>query len=93
MNRVNFAGVSRVVIDICRKDGVWFDRGELTAIVDFLEHGGLEKSRSRDREKLREELSDLQARKVQAGMVGGFPEEDRGADVLRKVIAFLLGVF
>ncbi|MEO6325173.1 MAG: zf-TFIIB domain-containing protein, partial [Thermoanaerobaculia bacterium] len=41
MNRVNFAGLSRVVIDVCRKDGVWFDRGELTAIVEFLEHGGL----------------------------------------------------
>ena len=29
MNRVNFAHHSGIVIDLCGKDGVWFDRDEL----------------------------------------------------------------
>jgi Zn-finger nucleic acid-binding protein len=90
MNRVNFAGVSRIVIDVCRKDGVWFDRGELTGIVEFLEDGGLEKSRSRDRERLRLEISELEARKAQGGIPGAFlGVEDDGTNVLSRVVGFL----
>lgn len=51
MNRVAFARGSGVVLDICKADGVWFDRDELRRIVEFIRAGGLETSRERDREE------------------------------------------
>jgi Zn-finger nucleic acid-binding protein len=51
MNRVNFARASGVILDICKTDGVWFDREELRRIVEFIRTGGLETSRERDREE------------------------------------------
>jgi Zn-finger nucleic acid-binding protein len=36
MNRVHFAGRSKVVLDVCHAHGWWFDAGELQRIVAFL---------------------------------------------------------
>jgi Zn-finger nucleic acid-binding protein len=52
MNRVNFAGRSGVVVDVCRGHGTWFDRDELQHIVEFIRAGGLENARAREREQL-----------------------------------------
>lgn len=35
MDRHNFGGSSGVVVDVCVKDGVWFDNGELAQVVHF----------------------------------------------------------
>ena len=35
MNRVNLARCSGVIVDICRAHGTWFDREELSRIVEF----------------------------------------------------------
>lgn len=43
MNRKLFA-VSGVVVDVCRDHGTFFDAGELPAIIDFVQRGGLEKT-------------------------------------------------
>jgi Zn-finger nucleic acid-binding protein len=51
MNRVNFAHRSGVILDICKSDGVWFDRDELRRIVEFIRAGGLDASRATDREQ------------------------------------------
>ena len=51
MNRVNFARSSGVILDICKADGVWFDREELRRVVEFVRAGGLEISRERDRKE------------------------------------------
>lgn len=51
MNRVNFAHGSGIILDICKADGVWFDRDELRHIIEFIRAGGLETSRERDREE------------------------------------------
>jgi Zn-finger nucleic acid-binding protein len=59
MNRRNFGRISGVIIDTCRDCGVWLDNQELGRIVQFIESGGLEKTRdfeSRERshnEKMR----------------------------------------
>jgi len=50
MNRSNFARSSGVIIDLCKQHGVWFDADELPKIIDFIEKGGL--SRSREKEKM-----------------------------------------
>ena len=42
MNRVNFARCSGVIVDVCRGHGTWFDRDELSGIVQFIRGGGLE---------------------------------------------------
>lgn len=41
MNRVNFARVSGVVVDVCREHGTWFGAGELRRVVEFVERGGI----------------------------------------------------
>jgi Zn-finger nucleic acid-binding protein len=60
MNRNNFAKVSGIIIDSCKKHGVWFDANELPTIIEFIRKGGMEYSRQREmanfedeREKLR----------------------------------------
>ncbi len=40
MGRYNFGRYSGVVVDSCRKHGIWLDRGELRHIVDFLAERG-----------------------------------------------------
>ena len=49
MNRVNFAHSSGVVVDVCKNDGVWLDRGELQRIVGFVEQGGMTTAREHER--------------------------------------------
>lgn len=45
MNRVNFAGYSNVIVDICKNHGTWFDRDELRRVVEFIRSGGMDKAR------------------------------------------------
>ena len=59
MNRSNFARSSGVIIDICKKHGVWFDRDELPKIIDFITGGGMQRSREKERLALQDELSNL----------------------------------
>lgn len=61
MNRVNFARISGVILDVCRQHGAFFDRRELHGVVAFLRSGGLERSRAREREELAEERRRLAA--------------------------------
>lgn len=54
MNRVNYAKRSGVVLDVCKDHGLWFDRDELRRVLVFIQDGGLERSRERDLEELKE---------------------------------------
>ena len=55
MNRINFARCSGVIVDICKGHGTWFDRDELSRIVEFIRGGGLEASRAREKAEIKEE--------------------------------------
>ena len=55
MNRMNFARCSGVIVDLCKKHGTWFDRDELSRIVEFISGGGLEASRQREKAEIKEE--------------------------------------
>lgn len=35
MNQVNFAHCSRIIVDVCKGHGTWFERDELQRIVEF----------------------------------------------------------
>jgi len=47
MNRTVFARVSGVIVDVCKDHGVWFDAGEINAIIAFVEEGGMERASKR----------------------------------------------
>jgi Zn-finger nucleic acid-binding protein len=66
MNRKNFAQVSGVIVDVCGYHGTWFDGGELEKIMDFIAHGGLQKARAREEERLKDQeiLARLRAEEV-----------------------------
>jgi Zn-finger nucleic acid-binding protein len=68
MNRVNFAHCSHIIVDVCVKDGTWFDTDELRKVVEFIRAGGLEKARAREIEDLEQRRSQLRAE--QMGRVG-----------------------
>jgi len=55
MNRINFARCSGVIVDICKGHGTWFDRDELSRIVEFIRGGGLEASRAREKAEIQDE--------------------------------------
>lgn len=59
MNRVNFAGASGVIIDVCKPHGTWFDAEELAAIAAFVRQGGLDAVREREMRRLEEEFMRL----------------------------------
>ena len=61
MNRVNFAHSSGVILDVCKADGVWLDRGELQRVMGFVEQGGLHAARDHEREQLADERRRLDA--------------------------------
>ena len=69
MNRVNFARISGVVVDICKQHGVWFDADELMRIVDFIRGGGLDLARERERQQLEDEQQRLEAER-RAAQIG-----------------------
>ena len=59
MNRINFARCSGVIVDVCKGHGTWFDREELSRIVEFIRAGGLEASRNREKEEIKYERQRL----------------------------------
>ncbi len=66
MNRVNFGKMSGTVVDVCRGHGTFLDAGELHRIIEFIHGGGLERSRERQIEELREQERRLHALEWQA---------------------------
>ena len=92
MNRVNFAHCSGVIIDTCQKHGIWFDRDELSLIVEFIRSGGLELSRTKEKKALEEERRRLQQERFGFG-ARDMGESDRisGIVATRDLLKFLLG--
>ena len=80
MNRSNYGGGSGVILDGCRDHGLWFDKGELLSIVTFLERGGWDRIRQREREKLAEEVRSLENRRAMAEATG-MPASDWERDL------------
>jgi Zn-finger nucleic acid-binding protein len=71
MNRVNFAHCSGVVVDICKGHGTWFDRDELSQIVEFIRKGGLDAARAREKQQLAEERRLLRQEQLANATKGG----------------------
>ena len=52
MNRTNYGRISGVVLDACKEHGLWFDKDELRRVLEFIQKGGLDKSRERQIQEL-----------------------------------------
>jgi len=68
MNRVNFAKCSGVIVDVCKGHGTWFDREELSQIVEFVRGGGLETSRAREKAEIETARRQLRQEQLAADM-------------------------
>jgi len=68
MNRMNFAGCSGVIVDVCRAHGTWFDRDELQRVAEFIQSGGMEKSRTLQLEDLKETERRARATQFEAAL-------------------------
>ena len=81
MNRVNFAKCSGVIVDVCKGHGTWFDRDELSQIVEFVRGGGLDVSRSREKAEIEEARRQLQqerlADEVRRASIFGVDDDQR----------------
>lgn len=84
MNRINFARCSGVIVDICRGHGSWFDRDELTRIVEFIRAGGLDAARAKEKAALEEERRRLRQEHLEADLSRA-SRLDVGADVHRTI--------
>lgn len=68
MLRKNFGRSSGVIIDVCTKHGVWFDRGELPRVLEFVEAGGLELARTRQADEQRASQRASRVRQVEGSL-------------------------
>lgn len=92
MNRVNFARISGVVVDVCKPHGLWLDHGEFRAIVEFIRGGGMERSRdlADSQRRQAEFMAQLDAGRGFDAASGGLPailREDE--DVMPGVMSVL----
>ena len=96
MNRMNFARCSGVIVDVCRRHGTWFDRDELSRIIEFIRGGGLNAARAREklaiaeeREKLRQEQLAADTRRSSI-RIGDDDNRMSGIASARGLLKFLL---
>jgi Zn-finger nucleic acid-binding protein len=98
MNRINFARCSGVIVDICKGHGTWFDRDELSRIVQFIQGGGLEVLRQKEKSEIEFERQQLHREQLvaahQPGSLGLYTSEDErigGLSAAGGLLKFLLG--
>lgn len=97
MNRINFAKCSRVIVDVCKGHGTWFDAQELSAIVQFIRGGGLELARQKEKTEIEFQRQQLRMDEMMAAnraSSAGFyhSDEDRidGLSAAGGLLKFLI---
>ncbi len=70
MNRINFARISGVIVDFCKRHGTWFDRDELSRIVEFIHGGGLNAARAKEKIEIAEQRDRLRQEQLTASLHG-----------------------
>src|SRR5207247_2486664 len=97
MNRVAFAHCSRVVVDVCKAHGTWFDKDELRRIVEFIRAGGLEAARADEIAELERKRQELRAAQIHGPLDSGFESRrtnyDRAGNGIASVAANLITSF
>jgi Zn-finger nucleic acid-binding protein len=90
MNRRNFAQGARVVVDVCRDHGTWFDANELPQVIHFAMHGGLERADKLELEQKREDVKRA-ILSASSASVAYVPMQSRGSGSLMAEVIWALG--
>jgi Zn-finger nucleic acid-binding protein len=97
MNRVAFAHCSRVVVDVCKAHGTWFDKDELRRIVEFIRAGGLEAARADEMEELERKRQALKTAQMAAPYDASFESRrasyDRSGGIASVAANLITGFF
>ncbi len=72
MNRVNYARISGIIVDVCKSHGTWFDAHELPALLEFVRRGGLDAARAREVEALATERRRLERERTMRASMDQF---------------------
>jgi Zn-finger nucleic acid-binding protein len=96
MNRKNFAGISGVIVDVCKRHGTWFDLGELPRVLAFVAAGGLDRARQRTAEEEAHHRREAHVAAAIAPMLASTHEPvvgsiGVGSSLAERVIHLLLG--
>jgi Zn-finger nucleic acid-binding protein len=94
MNRMNFGRLSGTIIDLCRGHGAFLDAGELHAIVTFIQAGGLDRARQREKDDLEEErhrLSSLRTQIESRSRAADWEHQSKMGDSLLEIRRLLKG--
>lgn len=95
MNRSNFARISGVIIDTCKPHGLWFDATELPRIIEFIDKGGLDTARRKEKLQISEERARLKDEQFKAAVdrLRGDNQSryarSGSAGTIREIISFL----
>ncbi len=92
MNRINFARCSGVIVDFCKQHGTWFDRDELSRIVEFIHGGGLNASRAKEKIEIAEQRDRLRQERLTASLHGSHSLTADGDDHRLSGIASARGL-
>ena len=88
MNRVNFGYRSGVVMDQCRKHGVWLDNGELTHLMEWKKAGGQLLADQKE-QQLEQQKNRPAAVSTPFAGYSTDPEEKPAGDLLTTILSFL----
>lgn len=100
MARRNYAKWSGVIIDSCHEHGIWFDEGELHALLRWVRRGGQREAADREREEIERAERRLQMAKIpsridrmtaQGGGTGFTFSKGGGSSVLVDLLETLFG--
>jgi len=96
MLRQNYQHQSRVIIDVCKRHGVWFDADKLSRMLDWVHNGGLAAARAvREQEAI--QAARLQAAGIsKAEIAASLPttrDELRGASLWMDAVATVARLF
>ncbi len=93
MHRKNYAVSSGIIIDICKKHGVWFDHKELDGILKFIRSGQFQKTQEKSARIAQRNIkraSNKSAATNRASNSSTYHTASIGTDVFSEIIGWLL---
>lgn len=93
MNRKVFARVSGVIVDVCKDDGVFFDGGELGAVLAFVDRGGLAKQAALEARERQERAKEARRPSGPPAISNPYVGSDSGLEASSDLIGLLAELF
>lgn len=93
MNRVNFGYRSGVVVDQCKKHGVWLDSGEITHLMEWKKAGGELLDHQQHQGKQAGVTSSLDSADFKLRDFHPLPENNAEPDLLKTVLSLVFKPF